>query len=195
MRARYIPVLFLSALLVSAASARDQKLTYPAQILLIRHAEKPPEGSKSVDLSDEGLKRANALPGLFKKTDTRPDPFPTPDFIFATRNTKHSHRPLETVTPLARVLGEPILAEFKDDEFARLAEDLFKNPKYAGKTVLICWHHGEIPNLARALKGTEGPDHWKGSVFDRVWRLSYGENGKVTFVDRPQQLLPGDSRE
>jgi hypothetical protein len=57
--------------------------------------------------------------------------------------------------------------------------------------VLICWHHGNIPNLAIAL-GIPKPPPWPGSVFDRVWQLTYTA-GKPVLQDLPQQLLYGDS--
>ena len=190
MRQIYFPVLMVSVLLVPMGGPRRRNSASPAQILIIRHAEKP--DNDSVDLSDQGKKRAEALPGLFLKSQSRPQPFPNPNFIFATKNSKHSHRPLETVTPLAKKLGIMVNTEFRDDEVGKLADDIFRNPKYAGKTVLICWHHGELPALATALRATtDVPEKVKGGVFDRVWVLTY-DQGKVSFVDRPQRLLAGD---
>jgi len=176
-----------------AFNPQDKSKTHPRQVLLIRHAEKPPEEAKSVDLSVEGKERAAALPKLFEASEKRPKPFVTPDFIFATKNTKHSHRPLETVTPLAKKLKLTINSEYADDEHAKLAEHLFQTTKYADKTILISWHHGMIPKLAQDLRATDAPDSWKGSVFDRVWQITYDEQGKATIENRPQQLLSGDS--
>jgi hypothetical protein len=190
MRQIRILLLTVSVLVVPLGKAQDEKLTFPARILIIRHAEKP--DGDSVDLSDQGKKRAEALPGLFKKSETRPEPFPTPDFIFATKDSNDSHRPLETVTPLAKKLGLTVNTEYRDKETSKLADEIFHNPKYAGKTVLICWHHGQMPALAMALQATTGvPEKVKATVFDRVWVLTY-DQGKATFVDRPQQLLAGD---
>ncbi len=192
MRAKFIPVFVLGLFLGSAVADAPQKLTFPAQILLIRHAEKPADG---VDLSDAGKQRAAALAGLFKKTDARPNPFPTPDFIFAASNSKHSHRSLETVTPLAKSLNLHIDDKYPDDDFAQLADHILHKSKYEGKVVLICWHHGKLPELAHALKAADAPDHFKGSEFDRVWQITYDNQGKATFVNRPQRLLPGDAPE
>jgi broad specificity phosphatase PhoE len=164
----------------------------PRQVLIIRHAEKP--DGDSVDLSPEGQKRAEALPRLFTKSPDRPDPFPTPDFIFATKKSGHSNRPVETVTPLAKALNLDIDSRFKDDEFDKLATELLTKARYAGKTVLVCWHHGTIPELARQLRVEDVPDPWKGSVFDRVWVITYG-GGKTKLKDRPQGLMPGDEKE
>jgi hypothetical protein len=167
--------------------------SHPARVLLIRHAEKPPDEAMSVSLSREGRKRADALLGLFARSNARPDPFPAPDFIFATKDSAHSHRPVETVTPLAEKLGLKVHAEIADEDFAKLADELFGKTKYAGKTILICWHHGTLPDLAKALGATDAPEHFKGSVFDRVWQITYDAQGKAAYTDLPQRLLPGDS--
>src|SRR5438445_235430 len=92
-----------SLALVVALAACATAQAQPRQVLIIRHAEKP-EGD-SIHLSPEGQQRAEALLRLFTKSADRPDPFPTPDFIFATKKSSHSNRPLETVLPLAKALN------------------------------------------------------------------------------------------
>ncbi len=62
-----------------------QKRKYPNVVMIIRHAEKPPEDANSVDLSAEGMKRAEALPQLFQASTNRPTPFPAPDFFLPPR--------------------------------------------------------------------------------------------------------------
>jgi hypothetical protein len=44
-----------------------------------------------------------------------------------------------------------INANFANEEFGKLADEVFHCPRYAGKTLLICWHHGMIPQLAEKL--------------------------------------------
>jgi hypothetical protein len=89
-----------------------------------------------------GAARAAALPSLFfipKAFRTKPAPFPTPDFIVATAESKHSNRPVETVQPLARALGDmAIHAKHADDDYQPVVDHLFGNAKHAGKTALIC---------------------------------------------------------
>lgn len=151
---------------------------------------------RDVHLSSEGKKRADTLPDLFKKTTARPDPFPAPDFIFATKASKRSNRPVETVTPLARALKLEVNAAYANDDYPDLAEELYTNPKYEGKMVLICWHHGTLPELATTLGATGVKDKWKDSVFDRVWVVTFGEKGRNTpLTKRPQALMPGDAKE
>lgn len=211
---RLVPALVFAACLVWGTSEESVRpvaasqaggKSLPKFILVIRHAEKPEKEAGDVHLSPAGKERAERLHHLFEKSDKRPDPFPVPEFIFATHNGENSHRPVETVTPLAHKLKLTINEDFhntlnavvKKGKTAKginnLRDDLFGAGKFAGKTVLICWHHGTIPELAHALKATQAPDKWKSEVFDRVWQISYNERGEAVFADRPQQLMPGDS--
>src|SRR5262249_17726064 len=173
---------------------RQQEPTRPKQVLLIRHAEKT--NDEDIHLSPKGKKRAEAMPKLFRKSDDRPDPFPRPDFIFPAKQSTQSNRSVETVTPLAKELNLYLNAEYEDDAFAELAAELLSNPRYAGRTVLVCWHHGNLPKLAGKLKAADVPDEWKDHVFDRVWVVAYTEQGKgKPLIKRHQELLPGDSKE
>ena len=177
----------------SSVQANDTKPTYPKQILIIRHAEKPADEAKSAELSAEGKERAAELHKIFEKSDKRPMPFATPDFIFAAKDSAKSHRPVLTVTALAKTLKLPLNTEFSNDDPSKLADELFTNPKYAGKVILISWRHGGIPALAEKLKANGYSEVWKGEVFDRVWQITFDEKGKATFADRPMQLMPNDS--
>jgi broad specificity phosphatase PhoE len=169
--------------------------TAPSQILIIRHGEKPGDPStdsagESPDLSTQGYERAASLAVYVPAT------FGKPDVLFATQTSKNSNRPVETITPLAAALGLAIDHRYADDDYPALAAELFAEPKYAGKCVLICWHHGNIPALASALGGVPPTTHWKGHVFDRVWKIDYPASGATTglpVVDIPQMLMYGDS--
>jgi hypothetical protein len=163
----------------------------PATILLIRHAEKLTDGR--IDLSPAGFERAKMLPKLFGGADAAaPHNLPRPEFLFATHLSAKSNRPVETITPLSEVLGLPISHEIGDKDFAVLATELLSG-KYAGKVVLVAWHHGSSSGLARAL-GAEPPyDPWPDTQFDRVWRIDYS-GGKATLTDLPQGLMAGDSK-
>jgi hypothetical protein len=183
---------------------------YPQQILVIRHAEKT--GDKGdVHLSKQGQKRAEVLYQLFLASKDRPDSFPTPDFIFAASDATDSRRPVETVTPLAMKLKLPIidtctsklpagpspnLGKNQTEEvqgMLGLRDELFGEPKYFGKTILVSWRHKTIANLAQTLKASKVPTQWPDDVFDRVWQIAYDDKGNATFADRPQRLLPGDA--
>jgi broad specificity phosphatase PhoE len=170
-----------TAALVPAMERADP----PKQILIIRHAEKT--GLKDdIHLNTRGYERAEALARLF------PVKFDIPKFLFATRQTVKSDRPVETLTPLAKALGLKIDARFDVDEYAALANAVLSGAPYSGKTVLVCWHHGRIPALAAALGVKDPPSPWPDRQFDRVWQIRYVD-GAAAFADLPQRLLAGDS--
>lgn len=159
------------------------EINKPKQALIIRHAEKP-QIAKDIHLSQRGFERAAQLPRLF------PAQFDTPDFLFAAAPTKHSNRPIETLTPLAQALRLRVNVRFGENDVRGLAGELSK-ADYAGRTVLICWHHGRIPDLSAAL-GVADPPVWHEDVFDRVWKIQWtGDAAQLT--DLPQHLLQGDS--
>lgn len=119
--------------------------------------------------------------------------FATPDFIIATASSKHSDRPVDTITPTAAALNLPINSSYSNSasDIQQLAKDVLStSPKspYAGKVVLICWHHGTIETLATALKGT-GAQKWVGTVFDRVWLLDYSQSSTPPIQQFGQELL------
>jgi hypothetical protein len=175
-------------ILSPARSARaDSASTRPAAIYIIRHAEKP-EGKEDPNLTPKGYDRANALVQVI------PNNFCIPDFIFAAAPSAHSNRPIETVTPLSKALGIKILDPYGDKDYPSLVHDLTTDPKYIGKTILICWHHSEIPGLAQALGVTDVPPAWPDNTFDRVWVLKYSGDS-VSFQDLPQRALASDSRD
>jgi hypothetical protein len=163
----------------------------PATVMLIRHAEKLSDGEK--DLSTDGFARAKVLPELFGGIGAAaPHNLPRPDFLFATHVSKNSNRPVETITPLSAALGLPISSDVADKDFQTLATELLSG-KYAGKVVLVAWHHGSLPAFARSLGAVPPYDPWPEMQFDRVWRIDY-VGGKATLRDLPQGLMAGDSK-
>lgn len=165
--------------------------TGPGQVLIIRHGEKPGDpgldsDADGPDLSPEGYKRAAALSVHI------PASFPKPDVLIATQPSRHSNRPLQTITPLAEKLKLDVNSKHPDDDYGTVAQRIRNNPKYAGKNVLICWHHGKIPQLAAALGVVNPPSPWPGQVFDRVWQIDFA-GGVATLKDVPQRLMYGDS--
>jgi broad specificity phosphatase PhoE len=168
-----------------AFPAADTAAHGPRIVMIIRHAEKP-AGSGDPNLSPQGYQRADALAKVI------PEHFPKPDFLIATMKSKGSNRPAETITPLSKAIDETIATTFKADDVAELAHEVLTDPKYDGKTLLIAWHHGKIPELAKALGVKNAPDKWNSEVFDRVWEITY-QDGAATWQDLPQRALPGDS--
>jgi hypothetical protein len=197
---RVLALLFLSFLagalpaLAQAPAALQQPettapaSTAPAIVLIMRHAEKPSD-DKDPNLAPQGFRRAEALPALFSGPQPR---LPRPEFLFASDASKHSNRPIETIQPLSQALREKINHDYVDLETGPIAKQILSG-KYAGKVVLICWHHGEIPHLAEALGVTDAPHKWDPNVFDQVWEIRWmGGQPHIHIVD--EQLLPGDSK-
>jgi hypothetical protein len=193
-RRRWLLAVLLASLApLFVANAFGQAGQPPATILLIRHAEKPPADSPSMDLAPAGFERARLIPQLFGGPGAAaPHNLPRPDFLFATHVSKKSNRPVETITPLSEALKLPISHDIDDKDFATLATELLSG-KYAGKVVLVAWHHGTLPQFAQALGAKPPYTPWPDTQFDRVWRIDYN-NGKATLTDLPQGLMPGDSK-
>jgi hypothetical protein len=163
------------------AQTLHQSASRPAQIILIRHADEPADPNDP-HLSPAGVKRAERLPS-FILNDPTMSRFGPPVAVFATRTTKHGNgqRTQETITPLAHALRLPVQAPFLAKDFGPLARRILGDPAYAGKTVLVCWNHTQIPLLARALGVKPQPPKWKDRVYDQVYVISYNDH-KVTLA-------------
>jgi hypothetical protein len=162
----------------------------PAQVILIRHAEKPPAGHR---LSQKGRERAAALaPYFLARPEVRE--FGPPVAIYAQKRTEEnrSRRPVETVKPLARELRLDVL-EYAHEDFKKMVADINSRKEYRGKMVLVCWEHRGIPDIARAL-GVKAPK-WPGEAFDRTWVITFPAGKKPTLRDLPQKLLFEDTRD
>ena len=180
----------LAILFLSAISAWGQ----PAQIILLRHGEEP-DDKTAVHLSARGEKRARALVSLLAKpplTLTSNAPIAA---LFATRVTRegHSYRTGETLAPLAREMGLPVQTPFLAKDYALLARSIRTNPAYRGQTVVVCWTHHNIADLAGALGAEPKPPPWKEKVFDRLYVITRVD-GASLLRNIPQRLLKGDSK-
>jgi hypothetical protein len=75
-----------------------------------------------------------------------------------------------------------------------LAQELQSHPP--GTNILICWHHGQIPQLLRAL-GAEPKKllpnaKWPDDEFGWLIQLHYDENGRLFESKRINENLPPD---
>jgi hypothetical protein len=174
-----------------------------SKILVIRHAEKPdgsadgvlPTGKRNAEsLTVDGWQRAGALATLFAPArGPHQDPhLATPAFLYASKTNarKHSHRPYQTLMPLAAKLGLTINDAFKKDEYELMLVD-------AGGcdgVVLIAWQHEFIPRIGNSITGndTTVPQKWPGARFDMVWSFTRRRGG-YAFAQVPELLLDGDS--
>ncbi|MDR3607732.1 MAG: histidine phosphatase family protein [Oligoflexia bacterium] len=193
------------AAVVFGLLASTAVLAAPAQIVLIRHGEKPPQGN---ELDAQGWQRANALPGFFSSNPVV-DAYGSPVAIYAMKPAHMnadgtnqesdanpeagSLRPIETVTPLAQGLGLTINESYSRKQIQSLVSDVMGNSSYEGRMVTICWEHSIIPQMAQAFGLTNGPTHWPDSVFDIAWVLHFNGDQVDGFQLVPEALLPGDA--
>ncbi len=178
-------------------------MAHPEKISFIRHAEKPMPPVKGVDengasddesLTARGWQRAGALAVSF-----RSDPrlaLPTAIFAPGTSPENPSKRALQTVAPLAAVLGLPIDSSQTKPEFQAMLAKAMATPG----VVLVSWEHKVLgASLAAAGLGAdfavEGdiPAAWPDDRFDVVWLFERIAHDRYRFSQIPELLLSGDS--
>lgn len=168
----------------------------PAQVMIIRHAEKY-EDRNEIHLNPRGLTRAWALAQFFQ-SDPRVREYGLPAAIIAQRPSKKkkSVRCQETVAPLARAMGQEVLTRFAYGEVTELVNWLRASREWDSRSVLICAQHTDIVHMAKALGVPQvGQVVWPHETYDRVWLIDFSpEDGTVTgFRNIPQRMLFGDS--
>ncbi|MGZ3724162.1 MAG: histidine phosphatase family protein [Pseudobdellovibrio sp.] len=169
-----------------------KSVAMPAQILLIRHGEKPPTGNQ---LSAQGWQRAAALPNLFNRPEFDAYGAPVALYAMAPETPAGSVRAIQTLKYVSDDLKLPINTQFTRDQIAQLVNDIKSNKNYDGKMVVVCWEHTVLISIAQAL-GEMQPLVWPDTQFDRVWSLTYSADGQLQkFEDLPEKLLPTDSQE
>ena len=191
-RCLFSAVLFSFTLILAAHAQEGPK---DAVVLIIRHAENPATGH---GLSPRGEQRAQAYKDYFLNFTVDSKRL-VPNAVFAADDSKQSHRPRLTVEPFAKAAKLPIDTRFGSDHSAELAAALRTTEQ--GKVVLVCWRHGVIPDLLRALgaksKHFLPEGKWPDAVYDWVILLSYDQNGHLIPADSrriSEHLLPGDSQ-
>jgi hypothetical protein len=164
-------------------------------VLIIRHAENPADGH---GLSVRGKERAKAYIDYFQNF-TVDGKRMEPEAVLVAADSKQSHRPRLTVQSFANAANLPIDNRFANKQPADLAAALRAN--YQDKVILICWHHGQIPAVLRALGADPEallPDgKWPKDVYDLVIMVSFDENGRAIPEGTKritEHLLQGDSQ-
>ena len=176
-----------------------------SKIMIIRHAEKPGEGSPhrgvtfdgshdKHELTVRGWQRAAALVRLFiPAADVEHCPgLATPRSIFASAVTDFSPslRAQRTVEALAAALNITVDAQHANGEERYLTAAALAAPG----PVLIAWHHNHIALLARLITGPEMHfPEWPDDRFDLVWVLDRADVGSPwTFSQVPQCVIHDD---
>jgi hypothetical protein len=192
MRRRFSHTIFFVFALILVAHAQDGPKN--SVVLIIRHAEDADSGH---GISPRGQGRAEAYKDYFLKFSVDSKRL-EPTVILAANDSKKSHRPRLTVEPFANAAKLKIDTRFGNSQSTDLAADLRANDQ--GKVILICWRHGNIPALLRALGATPKQflpnGKWPSSIYNWVILLSYDQGGRLISSSSRQineHLMPGDS--
>lgn len=174
-----------------------------AQVLIIRHAEKPVDGGpQGVDhhgrpsphgLIPRGWSRAGALAVRLDRAGGPGDPLARPARVFAaaTSPAHPSDRSRQTAKPVADRLGVPLHHHLGRGDEEHLAREILASTDDA----LVVWDHGHIPTLVRAFPLADGvvvPQAWPEDRFDLVWVLS-PDDDCYRFSVVAQDVLAGDA--
>ena len=166
---------FLSLLAIACLSLTLHAT--PANIIIIRHGEKPKDKNDN-HLTPAGRERAERLPEFLEQNPELAKVGP-PSFLFAAHLTKEGHglRTIETLEPLAKSLKLKIETPFQSDDAKKLAAQLLSKKKYNDKTVLICWTHEYIPELIESLGIRPAPAKLPDECYDHVYLIRYTDQG------------------
>ncbi len=212
-------VLIAVCLTVLAANAAAT----PSRVILLRHGEK----AGLYELTPAGNLRAQALGKQFLGAKGSQSLFGAKDkpaaFLSITLHT------IELITPAAASWSMPTIAysyvpgsvSGKNETLAlnkrtqEAAYDLFHNPKWNGRTVVICWEHDHIASekLEQQFPGelvtwrqllhldklpepyrSQVPTSWDGNNYDYFWIVNFKGSRPVSFESKLQAFeAPYDS--
>ncbi|MDR3691294.1 MAG: hypothetical protein P4L46_18080 [Fimbriimonas sp.] len=147
-----------------------------ATVLIIRHGEKPADGT---GLTPRGKERATAYAKYFQNYKVGSSLFHA-DYLLATADSKKSARERLTLEPLGQSFGLPVESKYKNNQYAQVISDIQARP--AGKSYVICWHHGNIPNLIRSFgvqpEALLPSGKWPAAQFGWVIQIKFDAAGK-----------------
>ncbi|RIJ08099.1 flagellar basal body-associated protein FliL [Pseudomonas sp. 91RF] len=191
----------LAAAVIAAAVLGLIYADHPAQsglrnatVLIIRHAEKPTEGSV---LNARGEERARAYADYFNPLKLDGQTL-TPERLIAAGDTHESSRSRLTLTPLAERLNLSIEQPYINGDVHELVKLLRKSNQ--APVILIAWHQGRINKLISAFGGDStalmGQKKWPDEVYDWMLVLRFDDKGRIIQADSRkvlEHLLPGDA--
>jgi len=189
----------------------------PSKIMIIRHAEKPPNppnksgpwdvqedgqsgGGKSLIV--QGWQRAGALAAFFAPYKSKPanTDIETPHHLYAAKPKGETQRPFETVVPLAAWLKyKEGSSQFNISyDVGGGEKDMVTSVLGHSSPVLICWEHdhimpdimGHIHDAVPITNYAHIPNPFP-NVFYLVWVLDL-KDGKYTWCSVNQNLIAGD---
>lgn len=184
--------LLVTVWLTAPVAAAESGLA-DATVIIIRHGEKPAHGT---GLSAQGQARARAYAREFAALSLDGEVW-QPQHLLASRDSRHSRRETLTLAPLSQALGLAEDDRFPEGAESALAAELRAHP--GGRQILICWHHGAMPQLLTALGADPASllpaGRWPAEVFDWMIVLRYDAAGHLLpsrSERRTDAVLPGD---
>jgi hypothetical protein len=126
--------------------------------------------------------------------------YPKPNVIYAANPDKSpiqepSHRPFQTVIPLSKRLGVPVIIDYEVGQEGQLASTIVTG----SGVVLVSWEHEAItkqllPSIAAAQQIKNLPHQWDEARYDLVLRFDRSAPGAPwDFSQLCPCLLSGDS--
>lgn len=157
------------------APTAGQTVRGPRRVVLLRHAEKTGEDG-DIHLSKAGFARAKRLATYI------PETFGMPVAIFAAPRTPKSARSIETVTPLSLAINVAVSPGAADAALPEFVRALFSDPALNGGTIVVCWQHHDLPEIARLLGAPANvcPAPWPEDVFNAIIDIIYDDDGNCT---------------
>jgi hypothetical protein len=160
----------------------------PAQIVILRHAEKPESGNH---LSPKGYARAQALVGFWRAHPVA-RAYGDPVAFYASYSPDKSLRSVETLAPSAGFYRAPLFSHHAKDQTEALAHEILNRPEFHGRTVVVAWQHTNIIPMLRRLGVQNAPPVWPDEIFNRIAVVRFAFGPPARFGMYPQCLLPGD---
>jgi hypothetical protein len=177
MRSRYVLALLAVCVPCLTSAPAQPALNYLAYntVLIVRHAEKPAEGT---GLTPMGEARAQLYAKYFQPFQE--DGFSiSVDCLYAGADSKKSVRPRLTLEPLSKASGLPLHLNVGTKNPEALVLEL--KTEAHGQHPLIAWRHGEIPALLTAFgiapEKALPNGKWPDDVFDWVIVIVTGPDG------------------
>ena len=156
--------LLLSLFLFSGIDALAQSTNEPLVVFLVRHAEKERTGSDPA-LTNKGQARAQKLARFLRDSGIK------------TVHSTDYRRTRETARPFANQISASI-QQYNPREQSALIGKI----KSAGGRHLVVGHSNTIPALVRAFGGIPGGPIDEPTEYDRLYILSFDENGNASTV-------------
>ena len=161
---RLLPALFAALLLGSGLQAQETR------VILLRHAERQSLWDEDSPLSEAGKQQAKLLVQRMERYH--------PAALYASDRL----RTRQTMAPLAAALKMEIQVRDRESG-ADLAAELLK--AHRGESILICWHHDRMKQVAKAL-GVKGPiPAWSLFDYGKYWVIFVPEHGEPTLKECP----------